>query len=276
VAFIGTIYLFYLFFRSITNDLVAKVSILLLMFATTLAYHHVIWWAHGIVIFGFALLSYLALKPVTTKKLLLAGAVVGYAFFTRYIEAALYLPILVYILSKGRKPREPALMMIGAIPFIILTFAAQWLVFGDALYSPYRTGFGNVLNYFRLTELPYNFFLTFVYFPADIARGMVGLGAPKMTVLIGAFYLVFAPLGSVLLYRRSKKKGLILGMIASVLLVILYSSSYWQFHSGIFGQFPNDFRYLLLGYPYMVFFSVIGLFSFLRIRQTEGNKGEDG
>lgn len=276
VAFIGSVYLFYLFFRSVTNDLVAKVSILFLIFATTLAYHHVIWWGHGIVIFGLALLSYLAIKPVTTKKLLLAGAVVGYVFFTRYVEAALYLPILAYMLLKGRKLRGPVLMVIGAIPFILLTFVAQWLVFGDALYSPYRTGFGTVLNYFRISQLPYNFFLTFIYFPADIARSMEGLETPKMTVLIGAFYLIFAPLGSFLLYRSSKKKGLILAMIASVLLIILYSSSYWQFHSGTFGQFPNDFRYILPGYPYMVLFSLIGLFSFLRIGQTEEKKKDDG
>jgi hypothetical protein len=276
VAFIGTVYLFYLFFRSITDDLLAKVSILFLMFATTLPYHHVIWWGHGIVIFGLALLSYLAIKPMTTKKLLLAGAVVGYVFFTRYVEAALYLPILAYMLSRERKPREPVLMVIGAIPFILLTFVAQWLVFGDALYSPYRTGFGTVLNYFHLGEIPYNFFLTFLYFPADIARGMEGLGTPKMTVLIGAFYLIFAPLGSVLLYRSSQKKGLILGMIASVLLIVLYSSSYWQFHSGTFGQFPNDFRYLLPSYPYMVLFSLVGLFSFLRMRQSEEKKEKDG
>jgi hypothetical protein len=85
VAFIGSIYFFYLFFRSATSDLVAKVSILFLMFATTLPYHHVIWWGHGIVIFGLAVLSYLAVKPVTSSKLVIAGAITGYAFFTRYI-----------------------------------------------------------------------------------------------------------------------------------------------------------------------------------------------
>jgi hypothetical protein len=273
VAFIGSIYFFYLFFCSITNELVAKVSILFLMFATTLPFHHVIWWSHGIVILGFAVLSYLTTRPVTNSKLLLAGAITGYAFFTRYTDAALYVPLLVYIIWKGKKRWGPVLMVIGAIPFIALTFGAQWLVFGDALYSPYRTEFGTVLNYFQLNELPYHFFLTFLYFPEDLAIGMAG--GVKMTVLIGAFYLIFAPMGCVLLYRASEKKGLILTMITSAVLIVLYSSSYYQFHSGTFGPFPNDFRYILLGYPYMVVFSVIGLFSFLRVSQTETKKKDD-
>lgn len=278
VAFVGTVYFYYLFFRSITSDLVAKISILFLIFATTLPYHHVIWWSHGIVIFGLALLSYLAVKPVTTSKLLLAGAVTGYAFFTRYIEAALFLPILVYIILKGKKIRGLGLMIIGAIPFIALTFSAQWLVFGDALMSPYA-GFSTILNQwltYWAKETPYHFFLTFLYFPEDIALGIVGMS--KVTVLIGTFYLVFAPLGSVLLYRVSEKKGLILGMIASAILIILYSTSFYGFESGTFGQFPSDFRYLLLGYPYMVLFSMVGLVSFLKIGQAkigQGEKGED-
>lgn len=181
---------------------------------------------------------------------------------------------MAYILLKGKKIKGLTFMIIGAVPFIALTFTSQWLVFGNALYSPYRTEFGNVLNYFSFQNIPYNFFLTFLYFPEAIAVRMVGLGADKMTVLIGAFYLIFAPLGSVLLYRASKKKGLILAMIATVILIILYSSAYYQFHSGTFGPFPNDFRYLLLGYPYMVLFSLIGLFSFLKIGQT-GEKEEN-
>lgn len=268
IAFFGTVYFGYLFFRSVTNDLIAKISMLLLMFATTLAYHNVIWWAHGIVICCLIIVSYFALKPLTNIKALLIGALVGYVFFTRYIDIIVFLPLLLYIFRKP-KIKQLILSAVGLIPFVTLTLTAQAVVFGSPFMTPYRTAAGTVLNHFEGPAMTiYNFILTFIYFPNDVALQMPGVGMEKMTVLIGAFYLIFAPLGAYLLYRRSERKGLVAAVIASTALTILYSSSYYEFHSGTFGTFPTDFRYLLTAYPYLVLFATFALFAFLKINQN--------
>ena len=273
VAFIGTIYLCYFLFRSLTNEPVAKISLILLMFATTLAYHDVIWSGHGIVILCLVAVSYMALKPLTNIKSLLIGLLVGYVFFTRYTDVIVFLPLLLFNFRKP-KIKQMLLAILGIAPFVLLTLAAQAVVFGNPLITPYRTNANNVLNYFvGPTQTLYNFILTFIYFPADISIQMPGLGTEKMTVLIGMFYLVFAPLGAYMLYKSSHKKGLVAAIAASTILTVLYSSSYYQFHSGTFGTFPTDFRYLLTAYPYMVLFAVVALFSFLKLDQlTKDNK----
>jgi len=261
-AFAGTLYFSYLLFCSLTNELKAKVSLLFIIFATTLPYHHVIWWSHGIAIFCLVFLFYLALNPLTDTRLLLAGLVIGYAFFTRYIEIMIFLPIILYILWRT-KLRGLALMTVGVMPFIAVTFTAQRLVFGDWFMTPYEIRFGLPTKIFWLERIPRNFFLTFLYFPKDLAMDINGM--LKVTVLISAFYVIFAPMGAYLLYRSSKdKKGLTIAMITSVISCILYATSYYQFDSGTFGQFPADFRYLLLSYPYVVFFSIIGLLTFIK------------
>ncbi len=266
VAFLGSTYFAYLFFKSLTNDLIAKVSVLLLMFATTLAYHNVIWWGHGIVVFCLVAISYISLKPLTDWKAFLIGTMIGYVFFTRYTDAVVFLPLLVYSFRKP-KIKKLALLAGGLIPFVALTLIAQAIVFGSPFMTPYMLGrTGSGLSYFEGPVMTiYNFILTFIYFPSDISIGMVGVEMEKMTVLIGMFYLIFAPLGAYLLYRKSEKKGLVIAIIASALITVLYSSSYYQFHSGTFGTFPTDFRYLLVGYPYMVLFATFALFSFLKI-----------
>jgi hypothetical protein len=265
VAFLGTIYFGYLFFRSVTNELVAKVSMLLLMFATTFAYHTVIWSGHGIVILCLVVVSYISLKPLTNVRGLLIGFLIGYVFFTRYIEIIVFLPLLVYLF---RKPsiKQVFLSAAGIIPFVMITLIAQAVVFGNPFMTPYRTQASSVLSYFvGPAQTIYNFILSFIYFPGDLSMQMVG--TEKMTVLISMFFLIFAPVGTYLLYRNSQKKGLIASIVASTILTILYSSSYYEFHSGTFGTFPTDFRYLLTGYPYMVLFATFALFSFLKIDQ---------
>lgn len=273
-AFAGTLYFSYLLFSSLTNELLAKISVLFMIFATTLPYHHVIWWNHGITIFCLIALSYLAINSLTNTRLMLAGFLAGLAFFTRYFDVLVFLPILIHIIwhSKSPKFRGLILTFIAVIPFIIAPFVAHWLVFGDPLMSPYRTSFTSPLRIFQPEKIPYHFFLSFLYFPEDISVGMEGLGMLKMTVLIGAFYMIFAPLGAYLLHKSSNRKNLIMGMVASIIVCVLYSSSFWQFHSGTFGQFPADFRYLLLVYPYMILFSVVGLSSFLKIYQRKTAK----
>jgi hypothetical protein len=264
VAFAGTVYFAYLIFRSLTTDLVAKIAVLFMMFATTLPFHHVIWWGHGVTIFCLILLTYVALGQLTTKKLLLAGAVTGYAFFTRYLDVIVFLPIVIYVFKRS-KTKGVALTLLGAAPFLLLTIVAHWLVFGDPFMTPYRTDAGSMLSSFWLASIPSNFFLTFLYFPKNLAEGMVGLGMPKVTVLIESFYLIVAPLGAYLLHKVSDRKGIVLAMIASAVVCVLYSSAYYQFHGGTFGFYPSDFRYILLAYPYLVLFSVVGLFSLLDI-----------
>jgi hypothetical protein len=276
LAFAGTLYFSYLLFKSLADDLIAKISVLFIIFATTLPYHHVIWWNHGPVIFLLIALSYMALKKSTDGKLLLAGAIVGLAFFTRYLDVVVFLPILALIIwrSESSKLKGALLAFVAALPFIVVPFIVQWAVFGDPLMSPYKYSFNDPLRLFWFENIPSNFLLTFVYFPEKLSIAMLGM--QKETVLISAFYVIFAPLGAYLFYRFSNKKGLIGAMIASAVICILYSSAFWQFHSGTFGPFPTDFRYLLLAYPYMVFFSIIGLFSFLKIRQfkKETHNGE--
>lgn len=276
VAFAGTIYLAYLIFRSLTTELVAKVSTLLVMFATTLPYHYVIWWNHGITILCLMILTYIAINPLSNKKLLLAGMVTGYAFFTRYLDVLVFLPILLYIFKRS-KTKGTVLTIFGAAPFICLTTLAHWLVFGDSFMTPYRTGVGTTLDVFSIGNVPINIFLTFLYFPKNMAESTVGLGMPKVTVLVGVFYLIFAPLGAYLLHKTTVKKEVVITMVASAIICILYSSAYYQFHSGTFGFFPSDFRYLLLAYPYLVLFSVVGLFSMLDMDKYErqGKKDEN-
>ena len=272
LAFSGTLYLSYLLFRSLTDDLIAKISVLFMIFATTLPYHHVIWWNHGSTIFLLVALSYLALKKSNDSRLLLAGTIAGLAFFTRYLDVVVFLPLLVYVIwrSESSKFKGALLAFTAALPFIVVPFVVQWAIFGDPLMSPYKYSFSNPLRLFWLENIPSNLLLTFVYFPEDLSIAMVGM--QKMTVLIATFYVIFAPLGAYLLYRLSSKKGLAAGMIASVVVCVLYSSAFWEFHSGTFGPFPTDFRYLLLAYPYMVFFSVIGIFSFLKMGHFKKKK----
>ncbi|OGD46048.1 hypothetical protein A3K79_01835 [Candidatus Bathyarchaeota archaeon RBG_13_46_16b] len=267
IAFVGTLYFSYLFFRSLTKDLVAKITVLFMLFATTLPYHHVIWWNHGITIFCLIALSYVATKPSTNNRLALAGLLTGFAFFTRYLDAIVFLPLLVHVLwhSKPSKIKAVLIVLVAAAPFVIAPFVAQWLVFGDPLMSPYKFSFNAASGVFSLDQIPNNLFLTFLYYPESLALQTEGLGMIKMPVLVGAFYAIFAPLGAALLCRSSGKKGLVIGIATAVVVCVLYSSAFWQFHSGTFGQFPSDFRYLLLAYPYMVFFSIIGLFSFVKI-----------
>jgi hypothetical protein len=267
LAFLGTIYLGYLFFRSLTSDLIAKISLLLLMFATTLAYHSVIWWGHAIVVFCLVAISYVSLKPLTNGRSILIGALMGYAFFTRYIDVVVFLPLLAYAFRKPRM-KQLGLLVLGVVPFVAAAMIAQAAVFGSPFITPYRTQAGSVLSYFEGPAMTfYNFVLTFIYFPGDISVQMIGM--EKMTVLIGMFYLIFAPLGAYLLYRNSERKGLVAAIIASAVITVLYSSSYYQFHSGTFGTFPTDFRYLLLAYPFMVLFATFGLSSFLKIDQKQ-------
>lgn len=265
VALAGTIYFSYLLFRSITNNVVAKIAVLLLIFATTLASHYIIWWGHGIVIFSLMLVSYLAIKPLSQRNLFIIGFLIGYSFFTRYFDIIVFLPIVFYVIWRARV-KGLILMVAGVLPMITATFYSHLVVFGDLLMTPYsKLALINVYGtpWFVPELIPYHSFLTFLYFPADLAHSTFGLGTLKMPVLIGTFYFIFAPVGAFALWKDRSKRNFLLAMITSTLFCIIYSTSYFQFHSGTFGPFPADFRYLLPAYPYLVLLSVIGLLSFI-------------
>lgn len=268
VALAGTIYFSYLLFRSITNNVVAKIAVLLLIFATTLTSYYIIWFSHGIVIFSLMLVSYLAIKSLSQRNLFITGFLIGYSFFTRYFDIIVFLPIVFYVIWRARM-KGLILMVAGVLPMIAATFYSHLVVFGDLLMTPYGTKLGliNIYGtpYFLPELIPYHSFLTFLYFPADLAHSTVGLGTLKMPVLIGTFYFIFAPVGAFALWKDRSKRNFLLAMITSILFCIIYSTSYFQFHSGAFGPFPADFRYLLPAYPYLVLLSVIGLLSFVGI-----------
>jgi len=64
---------------------------------------------------------------------------------------------------------------------------------------------------------------------------------------------------------------MVLVLATTIVTTILYSSSYFQFHSGTFGQFPADFRFLLPAYPFLVMFSVVGLIALLKMNRPSVN-----
>jgi len=274
MAFAGTIYLSYGIFRSLSDDLSSKVAILLLVFATTFPYHHIIWWSHGIVIFSFTLICYLALeRELSNKSLLLIGFLTGYSFFTRYVEIIIFIPMVVYLIWR-KKLKGLTLVTLGAIPPILATFLAHWLIFGNPLMTPYRTELGFSQSLFLLEKIPYNTFLTFLYYPPEIALNDPAVSILKFPVLIWAFFFVFAPLGLYFVLKKHStmgQRGYIMAAAFSVILCVLYSSAYWQFHSGVFGQYPADFRYLLLAFPFLAFFSAVGLLSYIRLGQEKYN-----
>ena len=268
IAFVGTIYLSFNIFRSLSDDLTAKLATLLLIFGTTFTYHHIIWWSHGIVIFCFLLTANISLKKkIDNKALLLVGFVVGYSFFTRYVEVIIFLPLIVFIIWR-KKLKALALIAIGAAPMIFATFFAHWIVFGNPLMTPYGVEFGQA-QYFLIENIPQNIFFTFFYYPANMALGDPAVGILKFPVLIWAFFFIFAPLG---MYRALKnqseklQKGFIIAAVFSIILCVFYSSAYFQFHSGSFGPYPADFRYILPSFPFLAFFSTIGLLSYIRLK----------
>lgn len=274
LAFAGTIYLSCVIFRSLSDDLSSKVAILLLVFATTFPYHHVIWWSHGIVIFSFMLICYLALgRELSNKSLLLIGFVTGYSFFTRYVEVIVFIPIIAYLIWR-EKLKGLILVTLGAIPPILATFLSHWLIFGNPLMTPYRTELGFSQSMFLLEKIPYNTFLTFLYYPPEMALNDPAVTILKFPVLIWAFFFVFAPLGLYFVLKKHstrEQRGYIIAAAFSVILCVCYSSAYWQFHSGAFGQYPADFRYLLLAFPFLTFFSAVGLLSYIRLGQEKYN-----
>lgn len=274
IAFAGTIYLSYGIFRSLSDDLSSKVAILLLVFATTFPYHHIIWWSHGIVIFSFMLICYLALRTeLSNRSLLLIGFVTGYSFFTRYFEVIVFIPIIAYLIWQ-KKLKGLTLVTLGAIPPILATFLSHWLIFGNPLMTPYRIELGFSQSVFLLDKIPSNTFFTFLYYPPEMALNDPAVTILKFPVLTWAFFFVFAPLGLYFVLKKhsaKEQRGYIISAALSVILCILYSSAYWQFHSGAFGQYPADFRYLLLAFPFLVFFSTLGLLSYIRPRQEKYN-----
>lgn len=267
VAFAGTIYLSHIIFRFLSDDLSSKIAILLLIFATTFPYHHVIWWSHGIVIFCFMLICYIVLKnELSNKDLLLIGFVTGYSFFTRYVEVIVFIPMIAFLIWRKRF-KGLTLVTFGAIPPILMTFLAHWLIFGNPFMTPYKIEFGFSQSYFLPERIPYNTFLTFLYYPPEMALNDPAVAILKFPVLIWAFFFVFAPLGMYLLFKKhsaKEQRGYIIATVFSVILCVLYSSAYWQFHSGAFGQYPADFRYLLLAFPFLAFFSAVGLLSYIK------------
>lgn len=171
------------------------------------------------------------------QRALAAGACAGAAILFEYQAALAALAVGVFLLWLSRSVRLAALFALGALPFLMVLGAYDWIAFG----SPFHLSYGYVTDF---PQQQHNFF---------------GVGAPTLhglrEVLVGhRGLLVFSPVlilagaGLVLLLRRGWRAEALLCGVVSCAFVVLAAG----YFDPLGGLSPGP-RYVAPALPFLAF-----------------------
>ena len=181
---------------------------------------------------------YLVLRHVkVTRKsrdLLLAGVCLGAAAFVEYMAALFILPLIAYVLIKGRGPKSAASLITAFSVGPVLWFVTNYLAFSDLLVFPEQLKAGPILAQF------------------DFSQVIIHAGAYLVSPYRGL--LIFSPvviLGLFMIYRMmdSTEYSADAILFLSLFILVLLGYSGWRDWAGGLGYGP---RFLILGVPYLV------------------------